>query len=60
MKGKILMKNNNKDNQNSNNNGVFVNGQQRKFYLIGRSFKIGNIVGTLVLVLLIGKYLLGV
>jgi len=54
------MKNGNKDNEGNNNNGVFVNGQQRKFYLIGRSFKIGNIIGTLVLVLLIGKFLLGV
>ena len=53
------MKNGNRDNE-GNNSGVFVNGQQRKFYLIGRSFKIGNIIGTLVLVLLIGKSLLGV
>jgi hypothetical protein len=54
------MKNGNRDNEGRNNSGVFVNGQQRKFYLIGRSFKIGNIIGTLVLVLLIGKSLLGV
>lgn len=53
------MKNGNRDN-GDNNSGVFANGQQRKFYLIGRSFKIGNIIGTLVLVLLIGKSLLGV
>jgi hypothetical protein len=53
------MKNGNRDNV-GNNSGVFANGQQRKFYLIGRSFKIGNIIGTLVLVLLIGKSLLGV
>lgn len=53
------MKNGNRDNE-GNNSGVFANGQQRKFYLIGRSFKIGNIIGTLVLVLLIGKSLLGV
>ncbi len=52
------MKNGNKDNEG--NKGIFVNGQQRKFYLIGRSFKIGNIIGTLILVLLIGKSLLGV
>jgi hypothetical protein len=54
------MKNGNKDNDGGNNGGVFANRQQRKFYLIGRSFKIGNLVGTLVLVLLIGKSLLGV
>ena len=53
------MKNGNRDNE-GNNPSVFANGQQRKFYLIGRSFKIGNIIGTLVLVLLIGKSLLGV
>lgn len=54
------MENGNKDNEGNNNGGVFANGQQRKFYLIGRSFKIGNIVGTVVLVLLIGKSLFGV
>ncbi len=54
------MKNGNRDNEGNNNSGVFANGQQRKFYLIGRSFKIGNILGTLVLVLLIVKSLLGV
>ncbi len=53
------MKNGSKD-DGGINNGVFVNGQQRRFYLIGRYFKIGNILGTLVLVLLIGKSLLGV
>ena len=54
------MKNGNRNNEGNNGGGgVFVNGQQRKFYLIGRSFKIGNIIGTLVLVLLIGKSLLG-
>jgi hypothetical protein len=53
------MKNDSKENE-GNNNGVFVNGQQRKFYLIGRYFKIANILGSIVLVLLIGKSLLGV
>jgi hypothetical protein len=52
------MKNGNKGNES--NNGIFVNGQQRRFYLIGRSFKIVNIIGTLILVLFIGKSLLGV
>jgi hypothetical protein len=45
---------------NGGNNGIFVNDRQRKFYLIGRAFKIGNVIGTLVLVLFIGKSLLGV
>ncbi len=42
------------------NKGLFVNGPQRKFYLIARAFKIGNIVGAVVLVLFIGKSLLGI
>lgn len=54
------MKNGNRDNEGNNNSGVFANGQQRKFYLIGKSFKIVNIIGTVVLVLLIGRSLLGV
>jgi hypothetical protein len=52
------MKNGNKD--DGANNGAFVNGQQRKFYLIRRSFKIGNVIGTLILLLFVGKSLLGV
>jgi hypothetical protein len=40
--------------------GVFANGYQKKFYMIRRAFKIGNIVGTIVLVLFIGKSLAGV
>jgi hypothetical protein len=51
--------NNGKD-DNGSNKGIFANGPQRKFYLIGRAFKIGNILGTLVLVIFIGKSLLGV
>jgi hypothetical protein len=52
------MKNGNGDNEN--NNGIFVNGQQRKFYMIGRAFKIGNVIGTLILLLFVGKSLLGI
>ncbi len=39
---------------------LFTNAPQRKFYLITKGFKIGNIVGTVVLVLFIGKSLLGI
>jgi len=40
---------------------LFTNAPQRKFYLITKGFKIGNIVGTVVvLVLLFGKSLLGI
>jgi len=43
----------------NNNNRGFVNIQQKKFYLIARAFKIGNIVGTVILISFIGKYFLG-
>ncbi len=48
------------NNDNGNNKGLFANGPHRKFYLIIRAFKIGNIVGTIFLVLFIGKSLLGI
>ncbi len=48
------------DNDKGNIKGLFANGSQRKFYLIIRAFKIGNIIGTIILVLFIGKTLLGV
>lgn len=51
---------NNGNNDNGPYKGIFANGQQRKFYLIGRAFKIGNILGALILVIFIGKSLLGV
>ena len=44
---------NNNNNNNNSKKGIFVNGTQRKFYLITRAFKIGNIVGTGILVLYI-------
>lgn len=52
---------NNKNNNNNNNNGNrdFVNPQQKKFFLISRAFKIGNILATIILISVIGKYFLG-
>jgi hypothetical protein len=41
-------------------NHHFSNNSQRKFYLIMRGIKIGNILGTVGLVLFIGKSLLGI
>jgi hypothetical protein len=43
----------------NNNKRGFVNVQQKKFYLIARAFKIGNIVATVILISFIGKYFLG-
>jgi hypothetical protein len=43
-----------------NNKGNFANSQQKKFYMIGRAFKIGNIIGTTVLLFFVGKHFLGV
>lgn len=37
----------------------FVNSQQKKFYLIGRIFKIVNVVGTIVALFFIAKYFWG-
>ncbi|MFB5600157.1 MAG: hypothetical protein ACE5SW_08035 [Nitrososphaeraceae archaeon] len=45
---------------NKNKKGNFANDQQKKFYLIGRAFKIGNIIGTTVLLFFVGKHFLGV
>ena len=51
---------NNKDNyKNNNTKGNFANDKQKKFYFIGRAFKIGNIIGTTVLLFFIGKQFLG-
>jgi flagellar basal body L-ring protein FlgH len=51
-------KNNNNDNNNHNKRD-FVNSQQKKFYLISRAFKFGNILATIILISFIGKYFLG-
>ena len=48
---------NNKDNNNSKGN--FANDKQKKFYIIGRVFKIGNIIGATVLLFFIGRQFLG-
>lgn len=48
------------NNDKGSNKGIFVNGSQRKFYFITRSFKIVNIIGTIILVLFIGKTLMGI
>ena len=53
------MFNNNNKNYNNNNRRDFVNPQQKKFYLIARAFKIGNILATIILISFIGKYFLG-
>jgi hypothetical protein len=51
---------NNKDNnKNNNSKGNFANDKQKKFYIIGRAFKIGNIIGATVLLFFIGKQFLG-
>ena len=47
------------NNKNNNNKRDFVNAQQKKFYLISRAFKIGNILATIILISIIGKYFLG-
>ncbi|MCJ7637661.1 MAG: hypothetical protein MUO21_09255 [Nitrososphaeraceae archaeon] len=46
-------------NNTNNNKRGFVNAQQKKFYLIARAFKVGNIVATIILISFIGKYFLG-
>jgi len=38
----------------------FKNAEQRKFYLIIRAFKFGNIFGTVALALYAGRHFLGV
>jgi hypothetical protein len=51
------------DNKNGNKKYTrytgFVNDEQRKFHLIGKAFKIGNIIATIVAIFFIGKYFLG-
>jgi len=50
----------NNNNRKKYNKGSFVNGTQRKFFIITRAFKIGNIVGAGILVVYIGKFLFGI
>ena len=57
----MINNDNNKNNDKKKyNTGNFVNGTQRKFFLITRAFKIGNIVGAGIMVVYIGKSLFGV
>lgn len=59
-----MQSNNNNNNNNSNNNSnrsgkIFANEEQKRFYRIARAFKIGNILATIIIILVIGKYFLG-
>jgi len=57
------MQSNNNNNNNNNNNykkKIFANAEQKKFYHIAKAFKIGNILATFVIILIIVKYFLGV
>jgi flagellar basal body L-ring protein FlgH len=54
-----MYKNKNNNNDNNHNKRDFVNSQQKKFYLISRAFKFGNILATIILISFIGKYFLG-
>jgi len=51
---------NNDNNERKPDKAFFVNGTQRRFYLITRAFKIGNIAGAAILVVFIGKTLFGI
>jgi hypothetical protein len=55
-------KNNNIDGHDNNHNNRhrgFANDAQRRFYLVGKAFKIGNIAATVMAIFFIGKYFLG-
>jgi hypothetical protein len=43
----------------SGNSRVFANQQQRKFYMITRAFKIGNIVAAVAVMLYFGRHFFG-
>ena len=47
-----------------NNNNIkthnFANEQQKKFYLLTKAFKIGNIIATTVIIFFAGMHFLGV
>ena len=51
---------NNNINNNNKNKRIFANAEQKKFYTIARAFKIGNILATIVIISVIGKYFLGI
>jgi hypothetical protein len=57
----MINNDNNKNNDKKKyHTGNFVNGIQRKFFLITKAFKIGNIVVAGLMVVYIGKSLFGV
>ena len=56
-----MINNNSKNNDKKKYNpGNFVNGIQKKFFLITKAFKIGNIIVAGIMVVYIGKSLFGV
>ena len=54
------MQHNNNDYNNNYKKKIFANPEQKKFYHIAKAFKIGNILATFVIILIIVKYFLGV
>ncbi len=61
-----MQSNNNSNNSNNNNNNninkrskIFVNEEQKRFYKIAKAFKIGNILATIIIISVIGKYFFG-
>jgi len=54
------MQNNINNNNTNKNKRIFANAEQKKFYKIARAFKIGNILVTIVIISVIGKYFLGI
>jgi flagellar basal body L-ring protein FlgH len=53
------MQNNNNNNNTAKNKRIFANAEQKRFYKIAKAFKIGNILATIVIISVIGKYFLG-
>ena len=49
-----------KDMNNNNYDDGFSNNNQRKFHKITRMIKIGNVIATVILMVFIIRYLLGV
>ena len=59
-----MQNNNNSNNSNNNSNSnkrskIFVNEEQKRFYKIAKAFKIGNILATIIVISVIGKYFFG-
>ncbi|MDQ4074260.1 MAG: hypothetical protein M3162_08170 [Thermoproteota archaeon] len=47
------------DNRDNCRTRRFANDAQRRFYLVGKAFKIGNIAATVMAIFFIGKHFLG-